>query len=29
MDQGTPSVGQRAKRTRAVSARDIELFTEI
>jgi acyl dehydratase len=26
---GVPSVGQRAERTRAVSKRDIELFTEI
>jgi len=27
--QGMPTVGQRAERTRAVLARDIELFTEI
>jgi len=27
--QGMPTVGQRAERTRAVSKRDIELFTEI
>jgi len=27
--RGIPSVGQRAERTRAVSKRDIELFTEI
>ncbi len=27
--RGTPAVGQRAERTRAVEKRDIELFTEI
>jgi len=27
--RGVPSVGQRAERSRAVSKRDIELFTEI